>query len=120
MWGALRLGALDQFSPAAVISRWRWNSPLGPSLGSRKVVTLSSFIARADCPNRDRRVKRARLETGVRGLEEEHKRTGACRVRRQLTTARKQLKALDTGKAEYTLLHLKQKFYAGGNKAGAY
>ncbi|KAJ1186666.1 hypothetical protein NDU88_003447 [Pleurodeles waltl] len=39
-------------------------------------------------------------------------------MRRQLTTHRKQLRALDEDKAEYALLQTKQKFYAAGNRAG--
>ncbi|KAJ1153591.1 hypothetical protein NDU88_006350 [Pleurodeles waltl] len=39
-------------------------------------------------------------------------------MRRQIATLSKQLRALNSGRAEYALLQTKQKSYAGGDRAG--
>ncbi|KAJ1167697.1 hypothetical protein NDU88_008086 [Pleurodeles waltl] len=83
-----------------------------------KAVIRGHGIAIAVSLNKARREKRQQLEDDIRSLEVTHGRTGYLVVRRQLRTLRKQLQTLDGNKAEYTLLQTKQKYYAGGNKAG--
>ncbi|KAJ1138662.1 hypothetical protein NDU88_005043 [Pleurodeles waltl] len=58
------------------------------------------------------------LEDDIKALEVAQRQAGSLATRRQLTTLRKQLRALDEDKAEYALLQIKQKFYAGGNRVG--
>ncbi|KAJ1219164.1 hypothetical protein NDU88_006735 [Pleurodeles waltl] len=65
-----------------------------------------------------RHAKHQQLDGDIRPLEETHRQSRSLAVRRQLTTLRKQLQALDEGKAAYALLHTKQSFYTGRNKAG--
>ncbi|KAJ1167897.1 hypothetical protein NDU88_008282 [Pleurodeles waltl] len=83
-----------------------------------KAVIRGHGIAIAVSLNKARREKRQQLEDDIRSLDVTHGRTGYLVVRRQLRTLRKQLQTLDGNKAEYTLLQTKQKYYAGGNKAG--
>ncbi|KAJ1155428.1 hypothetical protein NDU88_008158 [Pleurodeles waltl] len=85
---------------------------------SLKVVIRGQFIAIAARQNALRCDKRQQLEDDMQALEETHRQSGSLAVRRQLAVQRKQLRALDEGKAEYALLRTKQKFYTGGNRAG--
>ncbi|KAJ1116326.1 hypothetical protein NDU88_004541 [Pleurodeles waltl] len=55
---------------------------------------------------------------GAAELEITHKTTVSLAIWQQLNAARKLLRALDMGRAEYALLQTKQKCYRGGNKAG--
>ncbi|KAJ1126968.1 hypothetical protein NDU88_005374 [Pleurodeles waltl] len=72
-----------------------------------KAVIRCQFIAIAARQNAARRNKRQQLEDDIRALEVTHRQTGSLAVRQQLTTQRKQLRALDNDKAEYALLHHK-------------
>ncbi|KAJ1175287.1 hypothetical protein NDU88_000575 [Pleurodeles waltl] len=72
-----------------------------------KVVVRGQFIAIAGRQNALRRDKRQQLEDDIRALEETHGQSGSLAVRRQLAVQRKQLRALDEGKAEYALLRTK-------------
>ncbi|KAJ1167781.1 hypothetical protein NDU88_008170 [Pleurodeles waltl] len=83
-----------------------------------KAVVRGQFISIAARQNAVRRNNRQQLEDDIRALDVTHRQTGSLAVRRQLTTQRKQLWALDKDKVEYALLRTKQKFYAGGNRAG--
>ncbi|KAJ1083844.1 hypothetical protein NDU88_003999 [Pleurodeles waltl] len=83
-----------------------------------KAVVRSQFIAIAARQNALRHARHQQLEGDIRALEETHRQSGSLAVRRQLTTQRKQLRALDEDKPAYALLRTKQKFYTGGNKAG--
>ncbi|KAJ1109633.1 hypothetical protein NDU88_006993 [Pleurodeles waltl] len=83
-----------------------------------KAVIIGQFLTIAARLNVTCCNKRQQLEDNIRALEVAHSQTGSLAMRRQLTTHRKQLQALDEDKAEYALLWTKQKFYAGGNRAG--
>ncbi|KAJ1083081.1 hypothetical protein NDU88_003241 [Pleurodeles waltl] len=76
------------------------------------------FIAIAPRQNALRHAKHRQLAGDIRALEETHRQSGSLAVRIQLTTQRKQLRALDEDKAAYALLRTKQRFYTGENKAG--
>ncbi|KAJ1209461.1 hypothetical protein NDU88_004839 [Pleurodeles waltl] len=65
-----------------------------------KVVVRGQFIAIAARQNALRRDKRQQLEDDIRALEETHRQSGSLAVRRQLAVQRKQLGALDEGKAK--------------------
>ncbi|KAJ1217077.1 hypothetical protein NDU88_004672 [Pleurodeles waltl] len=73
-----------------------------------------------DLENRARRIKRQQLEDDIRNLEATHGQTGSLVMQRQIATLRKQLRALDSDRAEYALLRTKQKYYAGVIGRAAY
>ncbi|KAJ1167340.1 hypothetical protein NDU88_007732 [Pleurodeles waltl] len=55
--------------------------------------------------------KLLQLEAKVKELEERHRKTDSMVTIRQLTVTRKQLKALDTDRAQHALLRTKQQYY---------
>ncbi|KAJ1089313.1 hypothetical protein NDU88_002464 [Pleurodeles waltl] len=79
-----------------------------------KAVVRGQFMAIAARHNALRHNEHKQLENGIQALAVTHRQTGSLAVRRQLITQHKQLRALNEDKAEYALLHTKQKFYAGG------
>ncbi|KAJ1211005.1 hypothetical protein NDU88_006367 [Pleurodeles waltl] len=83
-----------------------------------KAVSRGQFIAISACFNKSRRDQGKKLEDRVRELESSHRSTGSMALHRELTVTLKQLKAIHTDRAEYTLLRRKQRYHVGGNKAG--
>ncbi|KAJ1208912.1 hypothetical protein NDU88_004294 [Pleurodeles waltl] len=79
-----------------------------------KAVIRRQFIVIAARLNRARWEKCHQLEDDIRSLKVTHGRTGSLVVRRQLITLRKQMRALEGDKTEYTLLRNKHKYYTGG------
>ncbi|KAJ1178067.1 hypothetical protein NDU88_003316 [Pleurodeles waltl] len=63
--------------------------------------------------NKSRRTKGQQLEDDIRLLEATHGRSGSLAMQRQISTLRKQLRALDSDRAEYALLRTEQKYYTG-------
>ncbi|KAJ1141803.1 hypothetical protein NDU88_008131 [Pleurodeles waltl] len=63
-------------------------------------------------------MKRQQLEDDIRSLEASYGQTGSLVMQRQITTFRKQLRALDDNREDYALLWTKQRYYAGGDRAG--
>ncbi|KAJ1209250.1 hypothetical protein NDU88_004628 [Pleurodeles waltl] len=83
-----------------------------------KAVLRGEVMSLSSRDNKARRRLRENLEQRVRVLERSHKHTGAPRIWRELEKLRKQLRRLDWDRAEYAVVHLKQKYYSGSNKFG--
>ncbi|KAJ1117584.1 hypothetical protein NDU88_005782 [Pleurodeles waltl] len=83
-----------------------------------KAVIRGQFIAMAARLNVACHNTRQQLGDDIKALEVAIRQAGSLTASRQLTTPRKQLRALDKDMEEYALLQTKQKFYAGGNRAG--
>ncbi|KAJ1114454.1 hypothetical protein NDU88_002691 [Pleurodeles waltl] len=90
------------------------HSLLGQTL---KSVLRSSVIAISARFNALWQEKHTELEHRLKNLDAWHKQTGAWSGWKQLSVARKELKALDYHKAEYSLLQVRQKNFTGSNKA---
>ncbi|KAJ1092472.1 hypothetical protein NDU88_005582 [Pleurodeles waltl] len=67
--------------------------------------------------NKARQEKCQQLEDDITSLAVTQGRTASLVVRRQVTTLRKHLRALDWDKADNALLRTRQKYYSGNNKA---
>ncbi|KAJ1115168.1 hypothetical protein NDU88_003394 [Pleurodeles waltl] len=83
-----------------------------------KAVVRGQFIVIAARLNRSRWTKCQQLEDDIWSLEASHGRSGLLMTRRLITTLRKQLRALDCDRAEYSLLRTKQRYCTGGDRAG--
>ncbi|KAJ1083195.1 hypothetical protein NDU88_003355 [Pleurodeles waltl] len=85
-----------------------------------KAVIRGHFIGIAARFNKAWRTKRQQLEDDIRLLEATHGRSGSLAMQRQITTLRKQLRALDSDRVEYALLRTKQKYYTGAIRRDIY
>ncbi|KAJ1207149.1 hypothetical protein NDU88_002541 [Pleurodeles waltl] len=111
-------GLDSELSPARINTNNTLDTHIALLWDTSKAFLRGAFIAITARDNKGRKDKRAAMEAQVKVREETHKRSGSHKVRRQLMLARNQPRALEIDKAEYVLLHSKQKCYAGGNKVG--